>query len=83
MDSKDVEEIFKGVLTDESHTASESVLPETPNNSASSSTYSINHSSLSTNPVVVNNPPQSVIISQGPPQPPIMSPSHSGKNIVC
>lgn len=81
MDGKDVEEIFKGVLTDEPQTAPEPVLPETSNNSVSSSTYSLNHPAMSTNPAVVNNQPQGVIISQGPPSA-LMSPSHSGKTLM-
>lgn len=76
MDSKDVEEIFKGVLTDESQDSHDSVMPETPTNgSVSSSSFSINHSNVNSAQSVVSNQQQGVIMSQGPPA---MSPSHSG-----
>ncbi len=77
MDSKEVEDLFKGVLTDESQDSHESVLPETVPSSVSSSSYSFSHSNLNATAPVVNNQQQGVIITQGPP--PIMSPSHSGK----
>lgn len=78
MDSKDVEEIFKGVLTEESQDSHETVLPNANTNSVSSSTYPISHPNLNSAAAVVNNQQQGVIISQGPQ--PVISPSHSGKS---
>ena len=71
MDSKDVEEIFKGVLTEESQTSHEPVLPDATSNAMVAGKYALNESQA-----VVANQQQGVIIQQGPP--PIMSPSHSG-----
>lgn len=71
MDSKDVEEIFKGVLTEESQSTHEPVISDVGNNPMGPSKYALNTSSA-----VIANQQQDVIIHQGPP--PIMSPSHSG-----
>lgn len=80
MDGKDVEDIFKDVLTDDSQTAHDTVLPHTNVNTVSSSTFPINHTPMNVHPVMVNNM-QPGVISQTPAT--MMSPSHSGtyKNI--
>lgn len=79
MDGKDVEEIFKGVLTDESQDSHDAVMQDPSNtNAVTSSTFTLNHTNVNANPSVVNNQQQGVIISQGPPA---MSPSHTGSII--
>ena len=74
MDSKDVEEIFKDVLTEEPQNSHEPITPDATNNSIASGKYVLNKT-----PTVVANQQQGVIIQHGPP---IMSPSHSGKEPV-
>lgn len=77
MDSKDVEDLFKGVLTDEAQEPPDTVVPpEVVPNSEPANSFSMSHSNLNSSPAVVNNQQSGVIISQSPQ--PIVSPSHSG-----
>lgn len=71
MDGKDVEEIFKDVMTDESQ---DSVLSRgNVANAVSSSTFPLNQANINVNSTIVN---QQSVISQTPSA--LMSPSHSG-----
>lgn len=71
MDSKDVEEIFKGVLTEESQSSHEPMITEVTNNSVTPNKYALN-----TSPAIVPNQ-HGVIIQQSPSS--VMPPSHSGE----
>lgn len=75
MDSKDVEEIFKDVLTEEPQNSHEPVISDATNNPIAPGKYVLNKT-----PAIMTNQQQGVIIQQGPP--PIMSPSHSGKERI-
>lgn len=76
MDSKDVEDLFKGVLTDEAQDSPETVPQEVVPNSAPANSFSLGHSNLNSSPAAVSNQQSGVIISQSPQ--PIVSPSNSG-----
>lgn len=76
MDSKDVEDLIKGVLTDEAEDSPETVPQEVVPNSGPANSFSLNHSNLNSSPAAVSNQQSGVIISQSPQ--PIVSPSHSG-----